>query len=96
MFATSSSDSWLTGGITELYSDSTKTYWESAARANRPRITDAAGTYGYDADMSSRKTYTRTGFAFRNDADRNSFWFSAGQDGKYQTHDDNLYSFEGN
>lgn len=84
-----------TGGLTDLYSDSTKTKWEAANRANRPQITDT-GTYPYDADMTSRSTHVRAGFAFRNDADRGSFWFSAGPDGKYQTHDDNLYSFEGN
>lgn len=89
-----------TGGLTDLYSESAQTFWQFQQAAQRPAITDKIG-YAYDADMMSRSSYGEpdgvpVGDAFRNDADRSSFWFSAGEDGKYQTHDDNLYSFEGN
>ena len=42
-----------------------------------------------------------SGFTARAEAafqspDKGAFWVSAGEDGKFETHDDNLYSFEGN
>lgn len=89
-----------TGGLTDIYSDSTQEFWRARNTSDRPRISDNA-TNPFDADMMSRATFgnpdgTPKADAFRNGADRSSFWFSAGRDGKYQSHDDNLYSFEGN
>lgn len=95
-------DGKATGGLTDLYSDSAKTFWEWTPANLRPDTDDT--TYVYETAMndssfnrrSGATPYTRAGEAFRNTADRTPFFFSAGRDEQYQTHDDNLYSFEGN
>ena len=81
------------GGLTDLYSDSAKTYWELNVR---PAIQEANYT---TAKYVRPTSYTPQGGAATPDGafrspDHLPFWFSAGPDGNFATHDDNVYSFE--
>ena len=81
------------GGLTDLYSDAAKAYWELPAGSMSPAPKDAAYAAKYVSPTNPPKNYTiKAGDAFRS-PDQQPFWVSAGPDGKYETHDDNLYSF---
>ena len=85
------------GGLTDLYSDSTKTYWQFATR---PTVQDPNYAMKYMNPATRSPAYTRVLDAAGNPVpalrspDNRPFWASAGPDGKYETHDDNVYSFE--
>lgn len=85
-----------TGGLTELYSASSKTYWQFAAR---PTVTDPAYATQYVVPTTT-PPYTQVRDAANNvvpafrSPDERPFWASAGPDGNFATHDDNVYSFE--
>lgn len=75
------------GGLTDLYSVAEKGYWEFTTR---PDSTDPGYTARYDRPVAFTN---KIGDALRA-PDRQPFWVSAGEDGKFRTHDDNVYSFE--
>jgi prepilin-type N-terminal cleavage/methylation domain-containing protein len=79
------------GGLTDLYSDSAKVYWELP---QRPLLgeTDYPTKYIRPATYTPFPNAASPDGAFRS-PDQLPFWVSAGPDGKYETHDDNLYSF---
>lgn len=74
----------LTGGLTNLHSESAKGFWAPTVQPTTP-LTGTA----YSPPMG----YTSLGTAVRS-PDRQPFWASAGPDGRMETQDDNVYSFE--
>lgn len=78
-----------TGGLTYLWSTAAKGYWKPVTAQNVQQPT------GYASNNTAQPAgYTSNlGTALRS-PDRQPFWVSAGPDGNFQTHDDNVYSFE--
>lgn len=71
------------GGLGGMYSKSAEQYWPGQSSYTPPA---SAGT------MNPRPNNELALQA----PDKGPFWVSAGPDGNFETHDDNLYSFEGN
>lgn len=70
------------GGLSHMYSTSAKSYWQGTRNV------------AYQSDVTSRFT-ARPEAGFQG-PDKGAYWVSAGPDGFFETHDDNVYSFEGN
>jgi type II secretory pathway pseudopilin PulG len=94
------------GGLTNLYSDSDKSYYESeepldpaptytfgALNAGQQKMPNPPAPYVRPAAYRERMTPTGAHEHALRSPDRRPFWASAGPDGKYETHDDNVYSF---
>jgi prepilin-type N-terminal cleavage/methylation domain-containing protein len=79
------------GGLCEMSSAGSKQYWRGP-RTPLPSLTAQPAPPSYSAPSG----YTARAEAALQSPDKGSFWVSAGEDGKFETHDDNLYSFEGN
>jgi type II secretory pathway pseudopilin PulG len=72
------------GGLMRVFSEAAKTWYGPATEV------PAGFSQAVDPRLPSAE---RNLIAVRS-PDRRPFWFSAGPDGKYETHDDNIYSFE--
>ncbi len=70
------------GGLGEMYSKSALQYWRGPGSYSGPPVSGV--TYNARPERALQAP------------DKGCFWVSAGPDGSFETHDDNLYSFEGN
>lgn len=72
------------GGLGKMYSKSALQYWRGT------------GAPAYNGPTISGSTFNPRPELALQAPDKSCFWVSAGPDGDFETHDDNLYSFEGN
>lgn len=72
------------GGLGKMYSKSASQYWRGIGSYTPPV-----------SGLTDRSTVVPNEYALQS-PDKGPFWVSAGPDGDFETHDDNLYSFEGN
>ncbi len=72
------------GGLARAFSETAKTFFGPAGEVPT----------GFTQAVDPRLSGTERNLVAVRSPDRRPFWFSAGPDGKYETHDDNIYSFE--
>lgn len=102
------------GGLTNIYSQADKTYYEPASALTPTPSYNAASVQNLpnpQADYTTSVKPMLTGYNPRiapmpdannnpvreytlRSPDHRPFWMSAGPDGKYETNDDNVYSFQ--
>lgn len=72
------------GGLARAFSETAKTWYGPTTEVPT----------GFTQAVDPRLSGTDRNLVAVRSPDRRPFWFSAGPDGKYETHDDNIYSFE--